>query len=196
MERYGRVVGLMNPVAFYPFIQILKEIIAGENLSVRRIQVNTHPSNLGYDFQVAGIAGTAQCLLRIVSQICDSYPLSYKAEADKAGALRLINVHFGDFMVTIRFDPGQIGWTMEFEGEDLRALADHTGMLAVNNEVEPRLAPDPAVFEKSIRANIEDFLKAVRERSEPVVNNLDGLSSIVLNNAVEESLGTGATVSR
>ncbi len=196
MERYGRVVGLMNPIAFYPSVQALKEIIARENISFSQVQVNTHPANLGNDFFVSGTAGTAQCLLRIVSQMCDSYPLSYKAEANSAGALRLIHVYYEDFMVTFRFDPEQIGWTMEFAGEEFRALADHTGMLAVNNEVEPRLAPDPAVFEKSVRANIQDFLKAIRERSEPMVNNLDGLSSIVLNNAVEESLKSGTTVSR
>ncbi len=193
-EEYGRIVGLLNPLAFYPSIQTLKEIVALEDVSLERIQVNCHPVNLVKDFQIAGPAGTAQPLQNIASYITGLYPVSLQAEADASGELSRIHVRYEDFTLIIRFDREQIGWTMKFTGEDFSALADHTGLLALNNEVEPRHAPDPAVLGKAIRLNMEDFLTAVRDRSEPRVNIIDGLASIMLNRSVEESLKSGQAV--
>lgn len=194
MEKYGRIVGLLNPLAFYPSIQSLREIIMRENISIQEIRINCHPVNLGAEFSVTGPTGTAQPLQRIISYISDSFPVSLRAEAKEDGELSSIHINFENFKTLILFDRQQLGWNMELTGADFSALTDHTGLLALNSDIEPRFAPDPTVMEEAIIANLEDFIQAVRERYAPRVNSLDGLASIILNNAVGESLQTGSSV--
>jgi len=195
METSGRFVGLMNPLVFFPPIRMLREIIEKENITLKHVLINCHPVNLGGDFRVGGPTGTAQALQRIVSLISDIYPASLIANTNDNDELDSINIQFEDFQSTIQFDSEQLGWNMKFSGENFTAMTDHTGLLAVRNEVKPRMTPDPAIMDKAIKANIEDFLHAVRQRSEPRVNHLDGLASIILNRAVEESLITGTSAS-
>ena len=193
-EKYDRMVGLLNPLAFYPSIQSLKEIIIEENILIDKVRISCHPSDLSAAFSVSGLAGTAQPLQRIISYISNSFPVSLLTESKDNAQPAGIRVNFENFETLILFDKKQAGWIMELSGADFSALTDHTGLLALNSEVEPRIAPDPAVMENAIRANLEDFMQSARERTEPRVNSLDGLASIILNKAVEESLQTGSTV--
>ncbi len=105
-----------------------------------------------------------------------------------------IKLSYKSFTAHIHLVETQPGWTMEIDGEDFKARSDHTGMLSVNNEGQPRISPDPVVMEDAIIKNLNDFMKAVRERSQPRVNSLDGLASIVLNNAVKKSMETGSVI--
>ena len=194
MESSGRFVGLMNPLVFFPSLRMLREIIRMEKITLKQIRINCHPVNLVGDFRVEGPTGTAQALQRIVSFISDDYPLSLIANTDDNKELDSIHIQFEGFQSTIQLNGKQLGWNLELRGENFTALSDHTGLLAVRNEVKPRMASDPAIMDKAIKANIEDFLQAVRERSEPSVNHIDGLASIVLNRAVKESLITGASI--
>ena len=195
IENHGRHVGLINPLMFYPSFRVLRKEISAQEVRLEQVRINCHPQNLAGDFSIAGTAGTAQALQRIVSITSDSYPLSLKGEADSGGELLGLWCRYEDFELYIHFDGGQTGWNMELTGEGFAAVTDHTGMLAVNNEVEPRLAPDPAVLERAVRDNLEDFLQAVRERTTPLVNQIDGLSALILSNALTESLETGSWVS-
>ena len=194
MENHGRLVGIINPLAFYPSMEMLKEIIAKDDISLNKIHINCNPEVLGGDFKIGGFTGTAQPLQSIVSYITDTFPISLTAVTNENGELAGILIDFDSFETLIRFDSKHLGWDMELSGTEFSAITDHTGMLAIRNEVEPRIAADPDVMDKSIKANIEDFLQAVKERNEPRVNHLDGLASIMLNKGVEESLRTGAAV--
>lgn len=191
---YGRVLGLLNPLAFYPSFRRLKEIIAADHPSIDRIQVNCHPEDLGNGFRIDGPTGTAQVLQRMCTLTTGSYPLSVFSEKDDSGHLSRIQIEYKDFKLWILFDRSQVGWTMQISGENYFASTDHTGMLAMQEDVEPDPAPDPDILDKAICHNIEDFLRAVSERSEPLVNHIDGLSSIVLNGATRQSFETGRVV--
>ncbi len=194
-EEYGRIVGMLNPLLFYPSVKMLKDILATEGIPLDRIDVRCHPVTLDHGFRVEGPAGTAQPMVSVASYLSDAYPVILRAEAGTDGQPSLIEIRYDAFVMMIRFDEEQTGWHMKISGNDFSALADHTGLLAVNNEVESRRAPDPAVLEKATRDNLEDFMDAVRERNEPRVNILDGLSSIVLNKALGESLRTEGPIS-
>lgn len=201
MEQTGRFVGLINPLAFYPSVEMLKEIIDGDNISLNKVHINCNPKNLGVDMKIDGFTGTAQPLQRIVSYITGTSPISLQANANKNGEPVSILIDFDSFETIIHFNSKHPGWDMEVSGTDrttgieFSANTDYTGMLAIQNEVNPRISSDPDVLEKSIMANIEDFLDAVRNRNEPRVNHLDGLASIMLNRAVEKSLSKDAQVS-
>jgi hypothetical protein len=192
--KHGRMIGMLNPLIFYPSTRVLKEIILEQAVSIKDIRINCHPGKLETDFPVSGLSGTAQPIQRMVSYISGSYPRRLLALEKDQGGLAGIELGYDSFTCLIRFDESQIGWNMEVEGDDFICRSDHTGLLSVNNEVEPRLAPDPGVFEDSLMENLENFMHAVRIREQSLVNSLDGLASIVLNNAVEESLNRGSEV--
>jgi hypothetical protein len=194
MENYGSVVGLLNPLAFYPSSEMLQGIIATQGEPLTQVRVNCHPTDLGGDFITSGTTGTAQLMQGIISMVSDSYPRSLQADTGDDGSLNMIRLNYEHFNTEIHFDVDQLGWNMEFRGSDFKAIIDHTGLLALNEEVEPYLPPDPAALDKAIRANLEDFIKAVNERTQPRVNHLEGLASIMLNNAVEQSMETGLPV--
>jgi hypothetical protein len=206
MEQYGRIVGILNPLMFYPSVQELKQKLQIEDILPDRVMVNCHPSELKNSFRVGGFCGAAQPLQRLVSYITGSYPVSLSGEANPAGEANIagtvqspeelsnIRLDYDGFEVRINFTGGQPGWNMELEGHDITVRTDHTGMLAFDEGVEPRIAPDPGVMGKAIADNLRDYMEAVRNRSEPLVNTIDGLASIVLNNAVRESVETGAIV--
>ena len=191
MEKYGRVVGMLNPLMFYPSIEMLKNIINRDTMTIEEIRVSCHPSIPGDGFQVSGISGSAQPLERIISYISGSYPLQLRAEEGSRGSMVL---NYETFSTYIHLDREQQGWNMKIQWDGFNAQTDHTGLLSVNNEVEPRVSPNPGVMDDSIIRNLEDFMNSVRERSQPRVNSLDGLASIVLNNAVEKSLETGSAI--
>jgi predicted dehydrogenase len=194
-EKYGRITGLLNPILFYPSMLALGEIIDSGYISLNRIGINCHPTCLGHDFNVRhGLAGSAQHLQRCVSVITGQYPISLKAYNGENNAPTRITLYYDGFPVDITTDWNHRGWIMELSGEGFEAMADHTGILAIRGGVEPRIAPDPSVMEKAVKANIEDFLQAVKVRSEPRVNHVDGLASIILNTSVEESQRTGELV--
>jgi hypothetical protein len=194
MEKSGRYIGIMDPLARYPSALELKKIISRDGLSVKRVSIRCHPRNLVDGFPVAGFTGPAQNLERSVARICNAFPWAYLAVPDKTGKLNRIRISYSEFDAEFDFDAGQSGWAMRFEGRDFRAEMDHTGLLALNRDVEPRFSPDPGVFRKSVRQTIKDFLSATRDRSQPALNHLDGLASIIMNVSVEESLRTGREV--
>ena len=88
----------------------------------------------------------------------------------------------------------QVGWIMELKGASFRAVTDHTGLLRVNNEVEPRITASSSVWDRALTENMEGFLQVVRDRSEATTGLLDGLASVILNRALENSLITGKRV--
>ena len=194
MDNYGKVVGLLNPLAFYPAIITLKNILEQESIALAKVHINAHPRNLGADFKIRGFSGTAQPFQRIVSYLADAYPMSLVANADNKGTIARILIDYESFETHIHFDNNNLGWDMELSSSGFSAMTDHTGLLVVRNEVEPRITADPDVMRYAIKANLQDFLQAVRERSEPRVNHIDGLASIVINKATEESLRTGTPV--
>jgi predicted dehydrogenase len=194
IEQYGRHVGMVNPLLFYPSLRLLSEHISMEGISLQQVRVSCHPEYLSGDFSIPGLTGTAQAFQGAVYLIGGSYPLSLMGEADPDGNLRKIQCRYEGFDLFIHFNSGQTGWNMEITGDKFIARADHTGMLALNKEVEPRIAPDPGVFDRAVRENLEDFLQAVRDRVTPRVNQIDGLSAMILENAVRESLESGLWV--
>lgn len=195
IHRYGRILGMMNPLVHYPSVQILKKIIAGQGIAIKNVRLNCHPNHLGGSFAVGGLTGSAQAFQGIITQITGKYILKVEARSSDYAKLDSIRMIYDGLETLIFFDSGQLGWNMELTGENFSAMADHTGLLALRDEVEPRITPDTSTMENAIRRNVEDYLQAVRDRSEPLVNHLAGLASIMLNMAVEESIQTGYPVS-
>ncbi len=85
MVKHGRIVGMLNPLLFYPSVQLLKESIALKNVSIREIRISCHPDDLGEGFLVPGLCGSAQPLQRVVSYISGSFPLQVLAKATGHG---------------------------------------------------------------------------------------------------------------
>jgi hypothetical protein len=194
LEKYGRFIGIMDPLAQYPSFEALRKLITREGVVLKRVSIRCHPRNLVDGFPVAGLTGPAQNLERAVSRAGSTYPLAYQAACDDSGELYRIRISYRNFHTEIDFDAGQSGWGMRVEGEGFRAELDQTGLLALEGEVEPRFSTDPGIFRKSVRLSVRDFLSATRDRSEPRVNHLDGLASIILNSSVEKSMRTGREV--
>ena len=195
LVRYDRKIGMLNPLHFYPAVKTLKDWLANENKALSEIRVSCHPTHLVNGYAVNGFSGTVQPLQRIISYITGKYPLSLFIENRKSDRIKTWILDYNSFQAIIRVDPVQTGWIMEVNGPQLSATADHTGLLRLNNEVEPRLSPAPSVWERSMIKNLEDFIQAVRMRSEPAINSLDGLASIILNQASEKSMQNGNKVS-
>ncbi|GAI90116.1 unnamed protein product, partial [marine sediment metagenome] len=180
LDHFDRRLGMLNPLHFYPSVRTLKELLAKETHDLSEIRVSCHPNQLVKGYLVNGYAGAVQALQRMISFITGNFPLSLLVEKEETNGIRQWKLDYDSFQATIQADPGQTGWILEVEGPQLSALADHTGLLRLNDEVEPRLSPAPSVWEKSIIKNLEDFIQAVRLRTEPMVNSLDGLSAIIL----------------
>jgi predicted dehydrogenase len=194
MIRYDRKLGMLNPLQFYPAMRTLRDWLAEETPVITGIRVTCHPRQVVPGCSISGFAGAVQPLQRMISFITGQFPVSLFVKAgEKADSLRYV-LNYGSFQATIDTDPVQTGWILEVKGERLHALADHTGLLRLNDEVEPRISPSPSTWNRSVVSNMEDFLQAVRTREAPDVNSLDGLAAIILNQAAGRSMGEGTEV--
>lgn len=192
--RYGRIIGMLNPLHFYPSVRTLKNWFEEKKPEVSRIRVSCHPGLLVEDYPVSGDAGAFQPLQRLVSYLTGKFPVSLLVEGEGAVHVRQWMLDYDSFQAAFRADPGQTGWIMELEGPGLNALADHTGLLKLKNKVEPEISPDPNVWKESMVRNLQDFVEAVRFRKEPATNFLDGLSAIILTEAAGRSMQHGTRV--
>ena len=185
---------MINPVQFYPSINVLGKLIQVSEESISEVNITCHPYILQKDFQVGGLAGTAQPLQRLVSYITGKFHLSVYAGMKDENRVSSLSINYGSFQVRIIFNELQVGWTMELSGANFRAIADHTGMLRLNNDVEDTVPASSSVWDRALTDNMEYFLQAVRDRSEFPEGPLDGLASIILNRALKDSLITGEKV--
>jgi predicted dehydrogenase len=189
-----RRLGMLNPLPFYPAVSTLKDWLSENNPDLTEIRVNCHPEQLTKGYPVFGYAGAVQPLQRMISFITGKFPVSLFIEQDKTNSIRRWILDYESFQATIQTDPEQTGWVLQAEGPQLSVLVDHTGLLRLNDEVKPRHSPAQTVWARSIIRNLEDFLRAVRTRTEPQVNSLDGLSAIILTDAAGQSIRSGIKV--
>lgn len=192
--RYNRILGMMNPLQFYPAIRTLKDWLSEETNELTGIRVYCHPRQVVSGYSVSGFTGAVQPLQRIISYITGKFPLTLLVAADEKAGFQRYVLDYGSFLATIEADPGQTGWILEVEGPRLNALADHTGLLRLGDEVESRISPSPSVWKWAMIRNMEDFLQAIRTREEPEVNSLDGLAAIILDQAAGRSMHDGTKV--
>jgi hypothetical protein len=194
LERYGRRLGLLNPLYFYPAVRTLKNFLAEKKHRLSTIRISCHPEQLVKDYHVNDANGAVAPLQRIISYISGKFPFSLFIEKEETSKIQRWYLDYNSFQATILVDPGQTGWIMELEGPQLNALTDHTGLLKMNDEVEPRISPTPSVWNRSMTKNLQDFIGAVRLRTQPLVNSLDGLSAIILHQAALTTLQHGTKV--
>ena len=194
LDLTNRRLGMLNPLPFYPAVRTLKDWLSENKPDLTEIRVNTHPEQLVKGYPVFGYAGAVQPLQRMISYITDKFPVSLFVEQEETNSIRRWILDYESFQATIQADPEQTGWLLEAVGPQLRVLVDHTGLLSLNDEIKPRHSPAPSVWARSIIRNLEDFLRAVRTRTEPQVNSLDGLSAIILHEAAVKSLHNGTKV--
>ena len=194
LDRHDRRLGMLNPLYFYPAVNTLKDLLAENKHDLSEIRVSCHPEQLVKGYPVNGATGTVAPLQRMISYISGKFPLSLFIEKEETNEIRRWILDYGSFQATIQVDPGQTGWILEVDGPQMNALADHTGLLSMNDEVKPRHSPDPYVWTMSMIKNFEDFLQAVRLRTDPMVNSLDGLSAIILHEAAVKTLHYGTKV--
>ena len=192
--RHNRILGLINPLRFYPSIRSLKGMVMLYTDPLTEILISCHPSEIMPGFNVEGTAGTAQFLQRMVSYFSDQFPVSLLARKNEAGRISQLLLDYSSFKTRIIFDPLQVGWTMDVMGPDFRARSDYTGLFTINDEPQPRIDPSPLTWKRAMINNLEDFMVSVRNRSEPELSSLDGLASILLNLAMEVSMESGTTV--
>ena len=192
--RHDRRLGIINPLIYFPSIRSLKGLCMLYNDSISNIRISCHPDEIFPGFIVDGYAGTAQMLERMISYISGQVPNSLSTDSNDNGQLRKLQFDYTSFTCDILFDEAQPGWTMDVEGPEFRAGLDHSGLLTINDEPEPRVEPSSSTWDKAVIQNLENFINAVRDRSEPDLSSIDGLASIILNSAVEESLETGNAV--
>jgi predicted dehydrogenase len=193
LDRHNRRLGMLNPLYFYPSVITLKEFLGGHNHELTKIRIYCHPDQLVKGYPINGATGTVAPLQRMISFVTGKFPYSLFIE-EKTNEIRRWILDYESFQATIQVDPGQTGWIMEMDGPELKALADHTGLLSINDEVIPRHSPAPHVWTTSMIKNFKDFLQAVRKRTEPMVNSLDGLSAIILHEAAVKTLHSGSKV--
>ena len=74
LERYGRRLGLLNPLYFYPAVRTLKDFLAEKNRNLSKILISCHPEQLVKDYHVNGATGTVAPLQRMVSYISGKFP--------------------------------------------------------------------------------------------------------------------------
>jgi len=194
LTRHDRRLGMLNPLYFYTAVNTLKDLLAENKHDLSEIRVSCHPTQLVKGYPVNGATGTVAPLQRMISYITGKFPLSLFIEKEETNEIRRWILDYWSFQATIQVDPGQTGWILEADGPQLNALADHTGLLSMNNEVKPRHSPDSYVWTSSMIKNFEDFLQAVRLRTDPMVNSLDGLSAIILHEAAVKTLHNGTKV--
>ncbi len=188
LVKYGRILGLINPLRFYPSIAAIRKIIIQNRVPLTEVRIACHPHEIQSGLQVEGPAGSAQLLQRMVSFITGSFPVSAAADRNASGRISRILLDYDSYETMITFDTDQSGWTMEFRGPEFRAMADHTGSLTINDEARISIRASSSVWDEAMTENLENFTEAVRSRSEPDLSSLDALASIILNNSVEESL--------
>lgn len=193
LDRQKRRLGMLNPLYFYPSVITLKEILSGHNHELTKVRINCHPDQLVKGYSFIGATGTVAPLQRMISFVTGRFPYSLFIEK-KTSEIRRWILDYESFQTTILVDPGQTGWIMEMDGPELKVLADHTGLLNMNDEIKPRHSPTPSVWTQSMIKNFEDFLQAVRKRTEPMVNSIDGLSAIILHEAAVKTLHNGRKV--
>jgi predicted dehydrogenase len=194
MSHFDRRLGMLNPLHFYPAVRTLKDWLEEETRQISEIRLNCHPRELVSGYLVSGFAGAVQPLQRMVSFITGKFPVSLLSEDTEYNDIRRYILDYESFQAIVQTDPKQTGWIMELEGPQLKVLTDHTGLLKLNHDVEPRIPPSNSVWTKAMIKNLEDFLRAVRSRNEPAVNSIDGLASIILNQAAERSIHMGTSV--
>ncbi len=194
LDHFDRRLGMLNPLHFYPAVRTLKDWLTEKTHDLYEIRVSCHPRQVVKGYHVNGYAGAVQPLQRMISFITGKFPLSLFIEKEETNDIQRWILDYESFQATIQVDPRQTGWILEIDGPQLNALADHTGLLRLNDEVEPRLSPSPSVWTRSIIKNLEDFIQAVRLRTEPEVNSLEGLSAIILMQAAVKSLHNGTRV--
>jgi len=194
LNQHNRVVGMLNPLYFYPAVESLKKLL-DKNLQVlSEIRVSAHPRQLVKGYPLNDPTGTVAPLQRMISYITGKFPQSLSTEKEEIKDTNRWILDYESFQTIIQVDPNQTGWVMELAGPELNALADHTGLLRLNDEAKPRISPAPSVWTRSMINNMEDFLQAVRSRTEPKVNSLEGLSAIILHEAALKSAHIGAKV--
>ena len=190
--RHGRKLGLINPLLYYSAVTKLKEAASGNPIS--RIMISCNPLEIEPGYIIEGITGPAQLLHGLVSYFSDRHPVSVVAGKNESGQKSSMQLDYTDFHAVFRFDPLQTGWTMDIMTGKSSAVLDHTGLLAIDDEVRPRIEAAGNTWELAMIRNLEDFTNAVRSRSEPMVSSLEGLASIILNRAFEKSLETGEAI--
>ena len=194
LDQHKRVVGMLNPLYFYPAVETLKELLAKDNHELSEIRVSCHPRQLVKGYPVNDPTGPVAALQRMISYITGKFPQSLSTEKEEIKDISRWILDYESFQTIITVDPGQTGWIMELESPELNALVDHTGLLRLNDEAKPRISPAPSVWTRSMIKNMEDFLQAVRSRTEPRVNSLEGLSSIILHEAALKTAHLGTKV--
>jgi predicted dehydrogenase len=188
LAHFDRRLGMLNPLHFYPAVRTLKDWLEKDTRQISEIRVNCHPRKLVSGYLVDGFAGAVQPLQRMVTFITGQFPAALLAEDTENDDNRRYVLDYKSFLATIQTDPKQTGWIMEVKGPQLNVLTDHTGLLKMDHDVEPRIAPSNSVWTRAMIKNLEDFLRAVRTRNEPAVNSIDGLAAIILNKAAERSI--------
>jgi len=194
LEQHDRVLGMLNPLYFYPAVETLKDWLAENTQELSEIRVSCHPRQLVKGYPVNDPTGTVAPLQRMISYITGKFPQSLSTEKEEIKNINRWILDYESFQTIIQVDPEQTGWIMELEGPELNALADHTGLLRLNDKAKTRISPAPSVWTRSMIKNMEDYLKAVRSRTEPKVNSLEGLSSIILHEAALKSAHIGTKI--
>jgi hypothetical protein len=194
MLKNDRKIAMVNPVMFYPGIIKLAGMVSLYADPLEELLISCHPQEVVPGFSVDGLTGGAQLLQEVISFVSGKFPVSLLAENDDRGRMARLTLDYGTFQAGIFLDPGQTGWTLEATGTDFRARVDHTGLLAVNNEVRPRVEPATLSWESAMIGNLEDFIQAVHNRTEPRISTLEGLSAIILNRAVKDSVEKGGRI--
>jgi len=194
LDQHNRVVGMLNPLYFYPAVESLKKLLAKNIQVLSEIRVSAHPRQLVEGYPLNDPTGTLAPLQRMISYITGRFPQSLSTEKEEIKDINRWILDYESFQTVIQVDPNQTGWIMELTGPELNALADHTGLLRLNDEAKPRISPAPSVWTRSMIMNMEDFLQAVRSRTKPTVNSLEGLSAIILHEAALKSAHIGTKV--
>ena len=195
LVRHKRILGLINPLRFYTAIRSLKGMVMLYHDPLTEVLISCHPEEIVPGHRVDGTAGPAQFLQRMVSYFSDKFPVSVQARKNDSDRIGELLIDYSTFEARIVFDRKQLGWTMDVTGPDFRARSDYTGILSINNEPQPRINSSSLTWDRAMIQNIEDFTQALLIRSEPELSSLDGLASIILNRAVEESVKSGMQVS-
>ena len=192
--RHDRRLGLVNPLIYYHSVRSLKGMSMLYENPIESIRISCHPDEIVPGFRIDGYAGTAQLLERVVSYFSGSLPEYLTAEKDGNGLIRGLQLEYPSFICSILFDRSQAGWEMDVEGMEFRARLDHLGELKINDEPQSRVKPSSRTWDEAMIQNLENFLEAVQSRTVPAPSSIDGLASIILNKAVEESLDSGTRV--
>ena len=145
LDRSNRKLGMLNPLYFYPAVKTLKDLLNEKEHELSEIRLSCHPEQLVKGYPVNGATGAIAPLQRMISYITGQFPLSLFIEKETKNIRRWI-IDYGSFQATIQVDPGQTGWKMEVDGPQMNALADHSGLLNMNDEVKPIHSGSPSIW--------------------------------------------------